>query len=92
MCCLAAPEPRLAEPLSDPDEVKAFLVRRNAERTVPHAVCRSCDWPFEPDDGGRFRRHMCYSCEVRWFDRLFARACKRLGRKKALKRLRALAK
>ena len=67
----------------------------NAARPVPYPVCKTCDCPFPPKDGHPLLDRTCECCggpivEELMLDFIFAKG--RKAKKKAARRLRALAK
>jgi hypothetical protein len=81
------------EPLPAPipwKQGKRLLRAANAARRHPRPICRDCEFPYARRDAGILRR-MCSSCEGQWLDRIVQRLIRRVGRKEAVRMIRALA-
>jgi len=104
--CLANPGPATAGRLMvEADESRSRTLRmmeerhrewlaENAALPVPLPVCKLCDMPYGPKDGHPLLDQTCECCggpivEDLLFDFIFAKG--RKARKRAAKRLRALA-
>jgi hypothetical protein len=72
-------------------ESKRLILGWNAGRKRPRPICRGCHFPCARRDAGILRRRMCSCCEGRWLDRIVQRLIRRVGRKEAVRLIRALA-
>jgi hypothetical protein len=82
------PADRPAEAIDLAQIERALLRARKADG---RPRCSKCGWGRSGSDAGLIRRRLCVSCEIRWIDHIVRRLIERVGRREAIRQLRALA-